>query len=111
MSPSVLGQVGSPTIALSHVSPLAAAHASSFTVPLTAGPSSSPVISSETAPLGAPCLSTQRANAATKQAIPPFMPTAPPPSSTPYWTTPAKGGYAHQGASPGGTTPASPATI
>ena len=51
MSPSCRGLVGSPTIAASQLSPLAAAQSSSFAVPLIEGPSSSPVIRSETEPL------------------------------------------------------------
>ena len=49
MSPSVTGQVGSPTMQKSGIWSFACIHSRTCTVPSTAGPSSSPVISSDRA--------------------------------------------------------------
>ncbi len=79
VSPSFAREVGSPTSAASKRSPCSRAQASIFTVPLTAGPSSSPVISSDSVPAGLPSAAIFSSAAAMKQAMPPFMSTAPRP--------------------------------
>src|SRR3984885_15484460 len=89
-SPSVSTLLGSPSTQWSNLSPRAATHASSLMVPLTAMSSSSPLIRNEIEPFGLPPLSARYSStAATLQAIPPFMSTAPRPYRKPSLTSPA----------------------
>ena len=80
VSPSALTLLGSPSTQWSNFSPCAAAQVKSFGVPLTAMPSSSPVIRNEIEPFGLPSFAARWSSAAaTAQAMPPFMSTAPRP--------------------------------
>jgi hypothetical protein len=81
-------------------------------VPLTEMSSSSPVIENEIEPFGLPPLSLRYCStAATLQAIPPFMSTAPRPYSTPSFTSPANAPCVHAPSSPAGTTSVWPAKV
>ena len=81
-------------------------------VPLTEMSSSSPVIRNEIDPFGLPPLSFRYCStAATLQAMPPFMSTAPRPYSMPSFTSPENAPCVHALSSPTGTTSVWPAKV
>ena len=81
-------------------------------VPLTEMSSSSPVIRNEIEPFGLPLTSARYSStAATLQAMPPFMSTAPRPWRKPSFTSPENAPSVHAVSSPGGTTSVWPAKV
>ena len=81
-------------------------------VPLTEMSSSSPVIRNEIDPFGLPSLAARYSStAATLQAMPPFMSTAPRPYRKPSLTSPENAPWVQALSSPGGTTSVCPAKV
>ena len=110
LSPTVLLEVGSPTMQWSRAILFFFIHSIILIVPLTASFSSSPVIINDICPPKLePCLLIKEFVAEIKHAILLFMSSAPLPNSFPSAIVAEKGGYFQDFSLPGGTTSVWPA--